>query len=93
LKSTTKAPAFELAKAQQVVVQQQSELSLPELLRCRICYFTDGVILGSQCFVESHFHRLKQKLGYLRRRAATHLRALGSPTLWVFRDLRVQPIG
>src|SRR4029077_959124 len=27
-------------------------------------YFTDGVILGSQGFVESHFLRLKQTLGY-----------------------------
>ena len=55
-------------------------------------YFTDGVILGSQGFVESHFGRLKQRLGYKRHKAATHLTALGSLGLWVFRDLRVQPV-
>src|SRR5271165_143624 len=51
------------------------------------------VPLGSQSFVESHFYNLKHKLGYQRRRPATRLIALGCDTLWVFRDLRVRPIG
>ena len=94
LNTKTKRPAFDLATAQTVVDQQNGELSLPERLRCRIRYFTDGVILGSQSFVESHFYNLQRKLGYRRRRPATRLRALGSAdTLWVFRDLRVRPIG
>jgi hypothetical protein len=82
----TKQPAFDLATAQSVVDQQNGELSLPERLRCRIRYFTAGLILGSQSFVESHFYHLK--LGYKRRRPATRLTALGcANTLWVFRDL------
>ena len=91
--SNSKRPAFDLATAQHVVEEQNGELSLRERLRCRIRYFTDGVILGSQCFVESHFDRLKQKLGYRRRRAATCLKALGSPSLWVFREPRVRLSG
>ena len=87
--SPSKGRAFELGRAQQVVIQQQGQLSLAERLRCRIRYFSEGVILGSQGFVEAHFHRLEQKLAYKRRRAATPLRALGSLHLWVFRDLRV----
>ena len=63
-----------------------SGLSRPEQVEG---YFTDGVILGSQGFVESHFLRLKQTLGYRRHNAATHLTALGSPGLWVFRRVRV----
>jgi hypothetical protein len=52
------------------------------------------VILGSQALVESHFYKLKHKLGYQRRRPATRLTALGgADTFWVFRDLRVRPIG
>ena len=52
------------------------------------------MILGSQAFVESHFDKLKHKLGYQRRRPATRLTALGAAdTFWVFRDLRVRPIG
>jgi hypothetical protein len=94
LHTETKQPAFDLATAQTVVEQQNGELSLPERLRCRIRYFTDGVILGSQSFVESHFYKLKHKLGYKRRCPATRLTALGrADTLWVFRDLRVRPIG
>ena len=94
LNTKTKRPAFDLATAQTVVDQQKGELSLPERLRCRIRYFTDGVILGSQSFVESHFYNLKHKLGYRCRRPATRLTALGwADTLWVFRDLRVRPIG
>jgi hypothetical protein len=92
--TNTKQPAFDLATAQSVVDQQNGELSLPERLRCRIRYFTDGLILGSQSFVESHFYNLKHKLGYKRRRPATRLTALGcADSLWVFRDLRVRTIG
>ena len=94
LNTKTGQPAFDLATAQSVVDQQNGELSLPERLRCRIRYFTDGLILGSQSFVESHFYHLKHKLGYKRRRPATRLTALGcADTLWVFRDLRVRTIG
>src|ERR1700751_5698421 len=89
-RSANKPPAFDLATAQCVVEEQNGEIPLPQRLLCRIRYFTDGVILGSQGFVESHFGRLKQKLGYKRHRAATSLTALGSPALWVLRDLRVR---
>ena len=88
LKTKTKQPAFDLATAQTVVDQQKSQLPLPERLRCRIRYFTDGVILGSQAFVESHFYKLKHKLGYQRRRLATRITALGAAdTFWLFCDL------
>jgi hypothetical protein len=69
--SGTKRPAFDLATAQSVVDQQDGELSLAERLRWRIRYFADGVILGSQSFIESHFYKLKEKLGYRHRRPAT----------------------
>jgi len=71
------------------IVNYLSGLSRPEQVEG---YFTEGVILGSQGFVESHFLRLKQTLGYRRHKAATHLTALGSPGLWVFRDLWVRPV-
>jgi hypothetical protein len=56
--------------------------------------FHRPTILGSQAFVESHFYKLKHKLGYQRRRPATRITALGgAETFWIFRDLRVRPIG
>jgi putative transposase len=92
----TRPPFLAPAKAKRVVDQQKAPLSMPQLLRCRIRYFSDGVILGSQAFVQHHFYQLKEKLGYKRRTAATPLTALGGgpdPPLWVFRDLRLKPFG
>ena len=86
--SPSKGAAFELARAPQVVIQQQGQLSLAERLRCRIRYFSEGLILGSQGFVEAHFQRLQQKLAFKRPRPPKPLRTLGSTELWVFRDLR-----
>src|SRR5260370_17564091 len=90
LSTKTKQPAFDLATAQTVVDQQNGQLSLPERLRCRIRYFTDGLILGSQSFLESHFFNLKRNLGYQRRRPATRLTALGcADTLWAPGPIRI----
>jgi len=86
-------PAFELDKAQEVVEQDNGELSPQQRLRCRIRYFSDGVILGSRAFVETHCQRLKQKIGYRRKSGATAFKILGPATLWVFRNLRVRTFG
>jgi hypothetical protein len=91
--SKNKAPAFDMAKAQQVVEQEDGELSFQEQLRCKIRYFTDGVILGSRSFVEDHCQRLKQNLGYKRKSGPTACKLLGPATLWVFRNLRVRVFG
>ena len=86
-------PAFDLAKAQAVVEQEKGELSLQEQLRCKIRYFSDGVILGSRSFVEAHCQRLKQTIGYKRKSGPTALKILGPAALWVFRNLRVRKFG
>jgi putative transposase len=91
--TTHNAPAFDWAKAQEVVDQEQGELSLQERLRCKIRYFSDGVILGSHSFVESHCQRLKQKIGFKRKSGPTALKILGPAALWVFRNLRVRKFG
>ncbi|MBV8175375.1 MAG: hypothetical protein JO151_12545 [Verrucomicrobia bacterium] len=59
-------------------------------------YFTDGVILGSQGFVESHFSKLKEKLGYKRRRNRTKIQGtqdfnFGFTGNWVIKDLVLAP--
>jgi REP element-mobilizing transposase RayT len=86
-------PAFDLAKAQEVPEQEMGKVSLPERLRCKIRYFSDGVILGSRSFVEFHCQRLKQKIGYKRISGPTSLKILGPAALWVFRNLRVRTFG
>jgi putative transposase len=91
--SENKAPAFDLAKAQKVVEQEKGELSIGERLRCKIRYFNDGVILGSQPFVETHFQRLKEKFGYKRKRGPTALDILSLGALSVFRKVRARTFG
>ena len=84
--------AFDLARAQGVVEHEKGELSLQERLRCRIRYFSDGVVLGSRTFVETHYERLRQKTGYQRKSGPIELKlkSLGTATLWVFRNLRAR---
>jgi putative transposase len=91
--SENKPPAFDLARAQKVVEQENGELSLGERLRCKIRYLSDGVILGSRAFVEFHCQRLKEKLGYKRQRIPAALNILDPPGLWAFRKLRVRTFG
>ena len=91
--SEKKPPAFDLAEAQKVVEQEKGEISLGAHLRCKIRYLSDGVILGSRAFVEFHFQRLKEKLGYKRKRNPPALEILGPSGLWVFRKLRDRTFG
>jgi REP element-mobilizing transposase RayT len=87
-------PAIELDEAQKVVEQEKGELSLVEQLHCKIRYFSDGVILGSHAFVESHSQRIRQKLGYKRKSGpVAALKIIGQTTLWVFRKLRARSFG
>jgi REP-associated tyrosine transposase len=87
------SPAFDITKAEAVVEQEKGELSLQARLRCKIRYFTDGVILGSREFVQSHCQQLEQRIGYKRKSGPTALKIFGPATLWVFRNLRVRRFG
>ena len=91
--SENNPPSFDFAEAQKVVEQEKGELSLGERLRCKIRYFSDGVILGSRAFVEFHCQRLKEKLGYKRQSVPNALNILDPGALWVFRKLRVRKFG
>jgi putative transposase len=84
---------FQTRKTQEVSNGQLSEPSLLAQLRCRIRYFSDGVILGSRNFVEEHCQRLRDAVGYRRRTGPTALKELGPIGLWAFRGLRVRKFG
>ena len=82
----------ELAK--KIIQQQDGEIPLLELLRCRIRYFTDGGILGSRAFVQEQFARCRQQLAALPPFDRAHrLPVAGDEPIWVLRDLRLRPIG
>src|SRR6478736_2727351 len=67
LASENQPAVFGPEQVEKVVEQENGELTAAELLRCRIRHFSDGVILGSRAFVQSHFERLKETLGYKRK--------------------------
>jgi putative transposase len=93
LASQNHPAVFGPEQVEKVVEQENGELTAAELLRCRIRYFSDGVILGSRDFVQSHFERLKEILGYKRKRGPVAMKILPRAGLWAFRDVRARKFG
>lgn len=63
---TLSAAAFEK------VLKRKGRLPLATVLRCRVRYFTDAAVLGSQAFVETHLAAYRQRHG-------AHLRTAPRP--------------
>ena len=76
----------------QAVVKADGRLPLQEVLRCRVRYFSDGLVLGSQAFVDSIFDRYRSQFGHNRKSGARPLRFGDWPGLCSLRDLRLLPI-
>ena len=62
-------PGF-LPEAVEAVMEAGGSLSMNELLRCRVRYFTDGAVLGSKAFVEDVFQRYRQRFSPKRKTGA-----------------------
>ena len=60
---------FDPERVQQVL-DGKGRLTLGEILRCRVRYFSDGVVMGSQIFVESVFQRYQSYFGIKRKDGA-----------------------
>ena len=69
------------------------ELGLGQVLRLRIRYLTDGVILGSKEFVDEMFLKHRDRFGARRRDGARPIRGAPLPGINVLRDLRVNAVG
>jgi hypothetical protein len=69
-----------------------TRLSLGQVLRLRVRYFRDGVVLGSADYVNAVFGRYRQRMGAGRKSGARPLRGLGLEKLRVLRALRVAVI-
>ena len=70
------------------VVRAKGKLPLVEYLRCRVRYFSDGVAIGSQSFVEQVFTDERWRFGKKRRTGARRMRWLDDLELFSLRDLR-----
>lgn len=70
------------------VLDAGGKLSEAQLLRCRVRYFTDGLVIGSKAFVEEYFASRPGAFGPTRRTGARSIRGAEIGDLCTFRDLR-----
>lgn len=71
--------------------ENDGEIPLGKMLRCRIRYFTDGAVIGSRSFVDQAFAESRNRFGPKRKSGARKLRGDAAPAgavIWSLRDLR-----
>ncbi len=74
------------------VLAQKGKLSPAELVRLRVRYFTDGVVLGSKEFVEGVFEAQRELFGPKRKKGARRMAESDAP-FYTLRQLRLKPLG
>jgi hypothetical protein len=88
-KVVTRGVTVESARA---VLAQKGKLSPAELVRLRVRYFTDGVVLGSKEFVEGVFEAQRELFGPKRKKGARRMAESDAP-FYSLRQLRLKPLG
>ena len=79
------------AESARAVLAEKGKLSPAELVRLRVRYFTDGVVLGSQAFVEGIFEAQRERFGPKRKDGARRMAESDAP-FYTLRHLRVRPL-
>ena len=70
------------------VERRDGRIPLSDLLRARVRYFSDGMVLGSEAFVEEQFRKNRPAFGQNRKRAGREIRGECWDGLHVMRDLQ-----
>jgi REP element-mobilizing transposase RayT len=73
-------------------LEKNGSLPRSELMYLRVRYLTDGLVLGSELFVEEVFERFRGHFGEKRKTGARPIRGLADDSLKVMRALRIDPI-
>ena len=73
------------------VLAAKGKLSSAELVRLRVRYFSDGLVLGSKEFVESMFSEHRDKFGPKRKTGARRISETDT-IMYALRKLRVRPV-
>ena len=73
--------------------QRQGKLGRAALLRCRVRYFTDGLVLGSKSYVDGVFTHYRNHFGPRRTSGARALREDAQASLFSARQLTVRTVG
>ncbi len=84
-------PKEEVVKKLRELENRESDLAISEVVRHRVRYFSDGVVLGGKDFAEEVFQESRERFGVRRESGARKPRgALGvfAQVLWTARDLR-----
>ncbi len=74
------------------VLAAKGKLSPAELVRLRVRYFSDGVVLGSKTFVDNIFETQRDHFGPNRKHGARRITESDSP-FYSLRQLRLRPLG
>ena len=74
------------------MIETGGELSREELLRCRVRYLTEGLVLGSRGFVEEVLGRQRERLGLRRPGRARPMKYADWGGLCTLRNLKRQPV-
>jgi REP element-mobilizing transposase RayT len=74
------------------VIESGGKLTLPQALRCRVRYFTDGMAVGREAFVDGVFERNRRFFGLKRKDGARKMRFADWGELRVARALRIEPV-
>jgi putative transposase len=74
------------------VIENNGNLLLPEVLRCRVRYFTDGMAFGGKAFVEKVFNNNRRFFGAKRKDGARKMKFGEWGELRVVRALRISPV-
>ncbi|MGK0189469.1 MAG: putative transposase [Verrucomicrobiales bacterium] len=72
----------------EAVWAEGGKLTLAQALRCRVRYFTDGVVLGSQSFVDDFFERQRTLFGDRRSSGGRRMKGAQWGSLRVLRQLK-----
>ena len=72
--------------------QRKGKLGRAALLRCRVRYFTDGLVLGSKSYVDGVFARYRGHFGPRRTSGARALREDAQASLFSARQLTVRTV-
>jgi REP-associated tyrosine transposase len=74
------------------VLAEKGKLSTAELVRLRVRYFTDGVVLGSKAFVEGIFEAQRENFSPKRKEGSRRITESEEP-FYTLRRLRLRPLG
>ncbi|MCF6313897.1 MAG: hypothetical protein L3J39_15735 [Verrucomicrobiales bacterium] len=75
------------------VLETGGRLPVAVALRCRVRYFSDGAVLGSQRFVDEFFEGKRDQFGGKRKDGGRKMRGAQWGELRVLRDLRRDVMG